>query len=297
MFSTRRAGGIWIRLGKNPDKIQMGGLVVHGHMYIMKWDTIRKNPFTMRNEVVLHPYTEDWVTQYKAEAKKIKKALGSNVVSIHHMGSTAIPGMIAKPIVDILVVVDRLRFINVPGLEALGYSSQLVSNFSIPLHRFFQRQGFHLHIFETGNAAVDMHLMFKKFLLAHPDARQEYQSLKQQLADRFPLDRKQYTKGKNAWVKAALRSMGCKGASLAFPFHDEEWEAYRSLMPHEDPQTTHRLLLYVGADILGAANFFLPELEKDAYLQSLVVREPSAEPAFRTLLERWTRFQGKEIKS
>jgi GrpB-like predicted nucleotidyltransferase (UPF0157 family)/uncharacterized protein YciI len=160
-----------------------------------------------REKIELVPYTPEWNTRFKAEAEQIKGALGDTLLEIHHIGSTSIPGIVAKPIIDILPVVKDIHAIDrlTPSLEALGYESR--GEFGMPGRRFFiKRQNgkrtFNVHIFEEGHPDIERHFRFRDYMRAHPDEALAYSELKKDLVIKFPDDIEQYCWGKEDFVKA-----------------------------------------------------------------------------------------------
>lgn len=127
---------------------------------------------------------------------------------VHHMGSTAIEGMAAKPIVDMLLVVSDLDDLDRKGaaLQALGY--EVMGEFGIPGRRYFRRctpegvRSHHLHAYRQGSPEVQRHLAFRDYMNAHPAAAQAYAALKQGLATAFPEGGVGYVEGRDAFVKA-----------------------------------------------------------------------------------------------
>jgi len=157
-------------------------------------------------KVVVVPYNPEWLSQFQAEAEQLSEILGGNVLSIDHIGSTAIPGLYAKPTIDILIVVqshDQLDDRN-DSLEALGYVPK--GENGIAGRRYFKKPAgdahlYHLHAFEQGHAAIIQHLNFRDYLRAHPEAAKAYQVLKLKLAERFPYEAQRYTEGKANFIE------------------------------------------------------------------------------------------------
>ena len=153
------------------------------------------------------PYDEDWSARYEAEANRIRDAVGEIVVAIHHIGSTSVPGLRAKPIIDTLIEVSALAGLDArtSTLESLGYEAK--GEFGIPGRRYFRRDDglgtrtHQIHAFRVGGQQVERHLAFRDYLISHPQVAQTYGELKQQLADRFPNDIDAYMDGKDSFVK------------------------------------------------------------------------------------------------
>lgn len=175
----------------------------------MRVDHDRVRPSNRRRIEVL-PYDPEWANLFHKEAKIILNALGSTVASIHHIGSTAVPGILAKPIIDVLVEATTLAAMDrgAPNLVAQGYEA--MGEHGIPGRRYFRktdsvgRRAFHVHGFVVGDPAARRHSTFRDYLREHPDVAQAYSTLKRDLAARHPEDPKQYAKGKQGFIEAVL---------------------------------------------------------------------------------------------
>lgn len=153
------------------------------------------------------PYDLSWKHNFKVEAEQITSALGDIVVAIHHIGSTAIPGVYAKPIIDCLLEVDDILRLDsrTSVMEALGYEA--MGEFGLSGRRYFRKddaQGVrthHVHAYEAGSSEVQRHLAFRDYMIASPSAAQAYSDLKRRLARDHPYDTQAYMDGKDAFVK------------------------------------------------------------------------------------------------
>lgn len=156
-------------------------------------------------------YDPAWKEEYRREAAAIQRILGDNLAALHHIGSTAVGGLAAKPIIDILPVVRQLWRVDEcnPAFEALGY--ECMGEFGIPGRRYFRKGGdnrtHQIHVFEQDNEAdIKRHLAVRDYLRAHPDAAAAYGKLKTELAARYPQDIEGYCDGKDAFVKELERT-------------------------------------------------------------------------------------------
>ena len=153
------------------------------------------------------PHDPKWWQQFQTEAKQIAVVLGNSAVAVHHIGSTAIPGIYAKPVIDLLLVVQDLTALDEKQsvMEALGYEA--LGEFGIPRRRYFRRDNdlgdrtHQVHAFESGSPQIQRHLAFRDYLIAHPDIAQEYSDLKRELAAKHPSDIKAYMDGKDAFIQ------------------------------------------------------------------------------------------------
>jgi GrpB-like predicted nucleotidyltransferase (UPF0157 family) len=154
-------------------------------------------------EVVKHK--DEWSKMFKEEAEKINDIFGEEILNIHHIGSTAIPNITAKPIIDILIEVRELEKVDdfIDGMEQIGYECK--GEFGIGGRRFFIKGGdnrsHHIHVFNTGNEEIARHLAFRDYMRVHPEEAQQYSDLKQTLAEKFSMDIEKYVEGKNDYIK------------------------------------------------------------------------------------------------
>ncbi|MBA3353552.1 MAG: GrpB family protein [Blastocatellia bacterium] len=153
------------------------------------------------------PHNPEWRDAFETEAKLIADALGLNVVAIHHIGSTAIPNIYAKPVIDVLVEVRDINEVcgQDPAMKSLGY--EVMGEFGIPGRRYFRKDDtagmrtHQIHVFESGSPHVARHLAFREYLTAHTDTALEYSDLKRRLAAEHPEDPDSYMDGKDEFIK------------------------------------------------------------------------------------------------
>ena len=158
-------------------------------------------------KVVVVPHDPRWRDAFEAEAKHVAAALGENVVAIHHIGSTAIPDIHAKPVIDLLVEVRDVTEVDgrSSAMESLGY--EVMGEYGIPGRRYFRkdnREGVrthNIHAFEAGSAEAERHLAFRDYMLAHPEDAQRYGELKRKLAEEHPQSMDGYMDGKDGFIK------------------------------------------------------------------------------------------------
>ena len=161
--------------------------------------------------VILVSYKPEWPAQYELERMKIADALGNLMVGIHHIGSTSVPGLSAKPVIDILVTVRQLSDVSrcIAQLSTLGY---IFIDYPQNTKRRFFRKGsprtHHLHIVEQGSAEMHSPLDFRDALSADAALRSQYEALKADLAARYPGDRAAYTEAKSAFIRQVIERWG-----------------------------------------------------------------------------------------
>ena len=154
-------------------------------------------------KVEVVPHDPNWRSAFETESKLIALALRENVVAIHHIGSTAIPQIHAKPIIDMLVEVKDILKIDTQSseIEALGY--QAMGEFGISGRRYFRKgRTYHIHSFEVGSPQIERHLAFRDYMITHSEAAQEYSELKRKLAKKYHDNIQGYMDGKDGFIKA-----------------------------------------------------------------------------------------------
>ncbi|HEY0022271.1 MAG TPA: GrpB family protein [Longimicrobium sp.] len=158
-------------------------------------------------KVEVVPHDPRWRDSFQAEATHIAAALGAHLIAIHHIGSTAIPGIHAKPVIDLLMEVDDIEAIDQrsSAMEAIGY--EVMGEFGMPGRRYFRKDDQHgtrthqVHAFQAGSAEVVRHLAFRDYMIAHPADAQRYSDLKRKLAEEYPWDMDGYVDGKDGFIK------------------------------------------------------------------------------------------------
>lgn len=158
------------------------------------------------------PYDPRWPALFEAASREIHTVIGGYITGIEHIGSTAVPCLAAKPVIDILVGVRSLSDapLFLPPLAPLGYTYVPEHEDIFPERRYLHRiadgqHTHHVHIVEPGSEFYRVQLLFRDYLRAHPRDAAAYASLKYQLAGQYHLDREAYTDGKSAFIQEILR--------------------------------------------------------------------------------------------
>ncbi|MEL6201947.1 MAG: GrpB family protein [Pseudomonadota bacterium] len=158
--------------------------------------------------VEIVPYDTGWAKAFEVEASALKAALTGVFISLHHIGSTAVPNIMAKPIIDILGEVHALYTIDdqTDAIEAVGYRA--MGEHGIEGRRYFRRhdpsgrRSHHLHIYQAGSAGVERHIALRDYLRANPQIAHAYSSLKIKLIREVGTTGKTYADGKASFVDA-----------------------------------------------------------------------------------------------
>ncbi len=158
--------------------------------------------------VELRPYTPAWAEAARREAARLAEALGDRLVVVHHVGSTAIPGIRAKPILDLLPVVSDMAAFDAvrPRVEALGYAWW--GEYGLPGRRYCTlddaetgRRRVQLHCYEQGSPEIERHVAFRDHLRSHPDVAAAYDAEKERCRLLHPMDSHAYTVCKTEWIR------------------------------------------------------------------------------------------------
>lgn len=159
------------------------------------------------HKVVIMPYDPNWPAMAKEIAATLKDALGDNLLTVEHIGSTSVPGLAAKPIIDMIPVVKDLSQLDAQQelIKASGYKWH--GEFGIEGRRFCTytneagERTIHLHFFEQGFPAIERHLAFRDYLIAHPAIAATYEKEKKRAAQLQANDSLAYNDEKAAWVQ------------------------------------------------------------------------------------------------
>lgn len=160
----------------------------------------------MAQHIVVVDYNPLRIKEFEKEADTIRNILGENCIAIHHIGSTAVQGLVAKPIIDIMPVVSNLDQVDAvkTAFEEINY--EYLGEFGMPGRRYLRKGGdertHQIHIFsENQTDNIERHLAVRDYLRAHKDACDAYAGLKKLLAEKYPYSIDDYCDGKDEFVK------------------------------------------------------------------------------------------------
>jgi|SRR5690625_2371715 len=150
-------------------------------------------------------YHKIWLRQFADEAGKLNRIFQNEIIDIHHIGSTAVPGLRAKPVIDMMPVVKNIVHVDYYNkkMQDIGYEAK--GENGISERRFFQKGGdkrtHHVHVFQEESFHIVRHLAFRDYLREHTDEKVRYGNLKENLAKQFPNNTQSYINGKESLVK------------------------------------------------------------------------------------------------
>jgi len=164
----------------------------------------------MRRPIEIAEYNPRWPLYYEEDKAEILRVIGDKVQAIEHVGSTAVPGLGAKPIIDIMVAIGHLSEAQacIKPLRSIDY--QYVPKYEefIPERRYFHggppERHRHLHMVERTSDFWTRHLLFRDYLRAHPEVARQYQELKEELAAEHGSDMEGYTDAKTSFIESAV---------------------------------------------------------------------------------------------
>lgn len=264
-------------------------------------------------QIIVIPYRDAWPHIFEAEAEKIRAALPDNCLTVHHIGSTDVPGMAAKPIIDIIAIVKDAEKAIAP-LADLGFEYK--GEYNIPMRFYFNRSDVNLHVYEEGHPEIELNLLFRDYLRGHQQAREEYANLKERLLKEKSSYEKNgalftgYNLGKDAFIRKILKAAQFQRIRLMRCIHYAEWDAVKKMrqkyffdpLSMQDPYTwtfqhpEHaHFILYQGAEIIGYAHIQLWPYRRAA-LRIIVIDESYRGHGFGShflqLCEQWLKKQG-----
>ena len=169
--------------------------------------TVGPPPKQLNGPVTLVDYDPNWPRLFLREAERITAALGGSALRVEHVGSTSVPGLVAKPMIDILLVVanSQNEKAYVPALEAVGYVLR-VREPDWHEHRMFKGpdNAINLHVFSRDDDEIDRMLIFRDWLRENPKERETYAEAKRELARRDWKFTQNYADAKTEVIKAIL---------------------------------------------------------------------------------------------
>ena len=173
----------------------------------------------------LSDYDPRWPTQFQGFADRIIGILGSELSACFHIGSTAVPGLCAKPIIDILPTVQNISIVDElrPAFEKAGFEWR--GEFGITGRRYLKLSGqsaedldlCHIHFFQSDSFEVNKHLLFRDCLRGNSTKRDEYSALKNKLTSEFPGSRELYQKGKQDFITKLSSEAQASGSRFREP--------------------------------------------------------------------------------
>ncbi|GGI11715.1 GrpB family protein [Gottfriedia solisilvae] len=154
-------------------------------------------------KVRLKEYTQTWKTMFEDEVKVLNAIFGNEIIVFEHFGSTSIPGMKAKPVIDMMCIVRDIERIDTYNEKMIELNYDVAGDWGITGRRLFRKGGenrtHHIHFYQIDNPHIERHLIFRDYLLAHPEEVQKYSEFKENLAKKYE-STSDYSPAKKAFV-------------------------------------------------------------------------------------------------
>ncbi len=271
----------------------------------------------MQKVFKLHEYTPVWEMQFLAVEACLRSVLEDNIVAVHHIGSTSVPGLVAKEDIDILCVVKDLS----STFELGKYGFRLLGELNVPLRYFFKSDSkglpkVNLHVCEREHGFIKLNLTFRDALRSNEGLRNEYACLKRYLVKNPMSFQKteqgfvKYTLEKDQFIKSVFRKVGFSEVAINYCLHYDEWKAYHYLKnmllfqpagitydpdyPAMHQPNQFHFVQYRGVEITTVAQVEV-SLKGSIILRALVTDTAHQYQGCATqllvFLERWARFR------
>lgn len=269
----------------------------------------------MKKNIEILPYDPAWPVMFESESRSIRHILGDHCRAIYHIGSTAVPGLSAKPVLDILCVVDWLS----ESLLLADHGYTFKGEINIPLRYYFSKNTdvskVNLHVVEPDHGFIALNLTFRDYVRTHKDACQAYQQLKYNIIkDSSSADTvgglPKYTLEKDAFIKEILKKSKFAGVMINFCTHYHEWREYHRIAKQQlyDPygrlydqkdlsqpaEGHYYFVLYVGICVVTIAHIQLLNTT-DAAVRKLATDEPYKAKGYGKqmlqFIEKWLAYK------
>jgi GrpB-like predicted nucleotidyltransferase (UPF0157 family) len=162
-------------------------------------------------KIIIKKYDQEWTNLYETERETLMEAIGHYVADIQHIGSTAVAGLAAKPVIDIMIGLRRLLDAQdcILPIEAMDYEYVPEYEVEFPGRRYFRKnikgiRSHHIHMVEIHSDFWKRHLLFRDQLRSNEKTAKEYEALKRELAIKFENDREAYTNAKTPFIENIL---------------------------------------------------------------------------------------------
>ena len=273
---------------------------------------------THAKDIQVVPYDINWPQLFQIEAAIIKEALGGNCISVHHIGSTAVPALAAKPKIDIIASVANGEE-SVYCLESIGFTHK--GEWNIPFKYGFTKRGetdFNLHVYEEDHPEIELNLVFRDYLRRNIEVRNEYAALKYNTLQHQSSFQKNnsiftgYNLAKDGLIRDVLNKSGFNRLRFLKCTHYAEWDAVKNLRKQyfanitsgNDPcewtfnhQDHEHLILCQGTRVVAYAH--LQTLSNIQVILKILVADDTKRSDYakqlHTLIEKWLTKHNRSI--
>lgn len=261
----------------------------------------------MKKKIKVVPYDENWPIIFESVAKEIKKALKENFVEIHHVGSTSVPGLCAKPQIDMFCVVKDLKKA-IPVLTEAGFTYK--GEYNLPLRLFFSKKtpnDLNLHVATADSGELAWQITFRNFLRKNKEARDLYAKTKLDLVNDNPEGfniRKnlfsEYTIKKGEVIRKISNLANFKGIRFVIASNQYELGDYKKLLSEYDvdfdEQNAYHLCLYSGTECVCAAFLKFDNENRTVSIESINSTDEKYKKIMIDKIKDWTEFHELKLR-
>lgn len=255
----------------------------------------------MKKKINVVPYDPKWPNIFKVHSKELKEALKENYIQIYHVGSTSVPGLCAKPVVDIMCIVQNLRSA-IPVLERLGY--QYKGELNLPLRLFFSRKhpnDVHVHVVKENCGEISWNLVFQNYLRENKNARDIYAKVKLDLIKENPDGFNvieglfsEYTIKKGEIIRRLAKEAGFNDYRFVIISNYNEFDSYKKLMHLNkidlNIENIFHLCLYKGVEIVATARVEFNIPDSIAIIKSIKSTNSDDKNMLKGQINEWVIF-------
>lgn len=261
----------------------------------------------MKKIIKIVPYNPNWPKYFENIAKDLKNILGNNCIAVHHVGSTSVAELCAKPVIDVFCVVEDLKS-TITDLEKQGY--QYKGEYNLPLRLFFNKKtpyDINLHVATKNSGELKWQLTFRDYLINNPTARELYSNVKLDLVknnpDGFDISKNslpEYTILKGEIITKIAKMAKFNEYRFIIPSNLEEIKSCINLL--ELPKNTDLnhdneiyFCLYKGLICVGATFLIIDTQNKTAKIKLFKSTNDTAKSNFEKLIRDWCEFHDLTI--
>lgn len=255
----------------------------------------------MKKKINIVKYDYKWTDIFSSHSNELKQALKENCIDIYHVGSTSVPGLLSKPIVDIMCVVKNLKTVG-QKLESIGY--QLKGEFNLPLRLFFSKKrpnDVHIHVVKENSGEIAWNLIFQNYLRENKKARDIYAKAKLDLIkenpDGFNIIEglfSEYTIKKGEVIREIAKEAGFDGYRFVIAANRNEIDSYKKLMNLSkidlNSKDIFNLCLYKGVEIVAVACVKFDIKNSMATINSIKSLNSQDEKILKDKINEWVIF-------
>ncbi|MDQ5984190.1 MAG: hypothetical protein RUMPE_01229 [Eubacteriales bacterium SKADARSKE-1] len=258
----------------------------------------------MKKKIEIVPYDTKWPQIFDEESQEVKRVLGNNCIEVYHVGSTSVPGLCAKPQIDIMCVVKNLKIVT-DKLENIGYKGR--GEFNLPLRLFFSKKipnDINLHVLTETSGEIEWNLVFQDYLRNNPEAIDAYANVKLKLIKENPNGFKmieglfsEYTTQKTEIIMKIAQEAGFNGYRFVIATNKNEIDAYKVLMQLDKIDkmpNVFNLCLYKGIEIVAAA---FVDFSKDKLLKinKVIAKDFISKEKMLEKISEWAEFHKRNV--